>query len=172
MEDGIAEITARYHGWKSCSYADLPVLHHRELGTVERSVYEARFKSGVTEYMVGFRFPYHLLRAFSRVFERPYVVGTALILAGYTWALLSRQPKSCQMKSPGSSVANNWSDLLRVSEGGNSRMQHVMRFGLAVEDFESPLCLRSSTTGRRRANQLVPFHHTEPACRHQRCHAG
>ena len=63
------------------------------IGTVERSVYEARFKSGVTEYMVGFRFPYHLLRAFSRVFERPYVVGTALILAGYTWALLSRQPR-------------------------------------------------------------------------------
>jgi biofilm PGA synthesis N-glycosyltransferase PgaC len=93
MEDGIAEITARYHGWKSRSYADLPVVHHRELGTVERSVYEARFKSGVTEYMVGFGFAYHLLRAFSRVFEKPYGVGTALILAGYAWALLSRQPR-------------------------------------------------------------------------------
>ena len=93
MEDGIAEITARYHGWNTRSYADLPVVHHRELGTAERSVYEARFKSGLTEYVVGFGFAYHLLRAFSRVSERPYVVGTALILAGYTWALLSRQPK-------------------------------------------------------------------------------
>ena len=93
MEDGIAEITARYHGWNSRSYTDLPVVHHRELGTVDRSVYEARFKSGATEYMVGFGFAYHLLRAFSRLFERPYVVGTALVIAGYTWALLSRQPK-------------------------------------------------------------------------------
>ena len=93
MEDGIAEITARYHGWKSRSYADLPVVHHRELGTVERSVYEARFNSGMTEYMVGFGFAYHVLRAFWRIFEKPYVVGTALVLAGYAWALLSRQPR-------------------------------------------------------------------------------
>jgi hypothetical protein len=26
-------------------------------------------------------------------------------------------------------------------------MPHVMRFGLAVRDFESPLCLRSTTMG-------------------------
>jgi poly-beta-1,6-N-acetyl-D-glucosamine synthase len=94
MEDGIAEITARYQGWRTRSYADLPVVHHRELGTVERSVYEARFNSGVTEYLVGFGFAYHLLRAVSRVFEKPYVVGTALILAGYAWALLSRRPRA------------------------------------------------------------------------------
>lgn len=93
MEDGIAEITARYHGWKTRSYGDLPVVHHRELGTVGRSVYKARFSSGVTEYVVGFGFAYHLLRALSRVFEKPYVIGTVLILAGYAWALISRQPR-------------------------------------------------------------------------------
>jgi poly-beta-1,6-N-acetyl-D-glucosamine synthase len=93
MEDGLAEITARYHGWTSRSYADLPVVHHRELGTVGRSVYKARFASGVTEYIIGFGFAYHLLRALSRLFEKPYVVGTVLILAGYIWALLSRQPR-------------------------------------------------------------------------------
>jgi poly-beta-1,6-N-acetyl-D-glucosamine synthase len=94
MEDGIAEITARYHGWKSRSYEDLPVVHHRELGTVGRSVYEARFQSGVTEYIVGFGLAYHVLRACARVMERPYVVGTALILTGYITALVSRQPKA------------------------------------------------------------------------------
>ena len=93
MEDGIAETTARYHGWKSRSYADLPVVHHRELGTVGRSLYKARFNSGVTEYIVGFGFAYHVLRAISRMFERPYAIGTALILTGYLWALISRQPK-------------------------------------------------------------------------------
>jgi biofilm PGA synthesis N-glycosyltransferase PgaC len=93
MEDGIAEITARYHGWKTRSYEDLPVVHHRELGTVGRSVYEARFNSGATEYIVGFGFIYHLLRALSRIFEKPYVIGTVLILTGYICALLSRQPR-------------------------------------------------------------------------------
>jgi biofilm PGA synthesis N-glycosyltransferase PgaC len=93
MEDGIAEITARYHGWKSCSYTDLQVIHHREMGTVGRSVYEARFRSGVTECIVGFGFAYHVIRALSRVLEKPYVIGTALIMAGYVWARLSRQPQ-------------------------------------------------------------------------------
>ena len=93
MEDGIAEITARYHGWKTRSYSDLPVVHHRELGTVGRSVYKARFKSGETEYIVGFGFAYHFLRTLSRIFERPYVIGSVLVLAGYVWALISRQTR-------------------------------------------------------------------------------
>ena len=93
MEDGIAEISARYYGWRTRSYTDLPVVHHRELGTVGRSVFSARFKNGATEYIVGFGFVYHVLRALTRVGERPYVIGTVLIIAGYAWARLSRQPK-------------------------------------------------------------------------------
>jgi biofilm PGA synthesis N-glycosyltransferase PgaC len=93
MEDGIAEITARYYGWKTRSYKDLPVVHHRQLGTVGRSLYETRFSNGLTQYLVGFGFTYHLMRALSRVFEKPYVIGAALVFAGYMWGLLSRQPK-------------------------------------------------------------------------------
>lgn len=93
MEDGIAEITARHLGWKTRSYGDLPVVHHRELGTVGRSMYKARFNSGVTEYVVGFGFAYHFLRALSRVFEKPCVIGTVLILAGYVWALILKQTR-------------------------------------------------------------------------------
>jgi biofilm PGA synthesis N-glycosyltransferase PgaC len=91
MEDGIAEITARYHGWKTWSYGDLPVVHHREVGTVGRSVYKTRFNSGETEYVVGFGFAYHFLRALSRLFEKPYAIGTVLVMAGYAWAQISRQ---------------------------------------------------------------------------------
>jgi poly-beta-1,6-N-acetyl-D-glucosamine synthase len=93
MEDGIAEITARYHGWKTRSFKGLPVLHHRELGVMGRSVYKARFSNGLTEYVVGFSFAYHLTRALSRVFERPYFIGAILVLSGYMWGLLSRPPK-------------------------------------------------------------------------------
>jgi poly-beta-1,6-N-acetyl-D-glucosamine synthase len=93
MEDGMAEISARYFGWKSRSYQDLPVLHHREMGTVGRSAYEARFQSGVTEYTMGFGFVYHVLRALARVVDKPYVVGTPLIISGYLWAGMSRKPK-------------------------------------------------------------------------------
>ena len=93
MEDGVAEITARYYGWKTRSLKGLPVFHHRELGTAGRSVYEARFSNGLTEYVVGFSFTYHVIRTLSRVFERPYLIGSILVLSGYMWGLLSRQPK-------------------------------------------------------------------------------
>jgi len=93
MEDGVAEITARYHGWKTRSFKGLPVIHHRELGTVGRSIYRARFTEGLTEYVVGYSFTYHAIRAFSRLFERPFLIGTVLVLSGYIWGLLSRQPK-------------------------------------------------------------------------------
>jgi len=94
MEDGIAEITARYFGWTTRSIAGLPVLHHREMGTVGRSVYRARFNSGLTEYIVGFSPIYHIVRALSRVFERPYFVGAGLVLSGFIWGYVSRRPKA------------------------------------------------------------------------------
>lgn len=93
LEDGIAEITARYHGWKTRSFKDLPVVHHRELGSVGRSVYRARFSNGLTTYVVGFSFVYHAIRSLSRIFERPYVIGSMLLVSGYMWGLLSRQRK-------------------------------------------------------------------------------
>jgi biofilm PGA synthesis N-glycosyltransferase PgaC len=93
MEDGIAEITARYHGWKTRSFKGLPVLHHRELGTVGRSIFQARFNNGLTEYLVGFGFVYHVVRALLRVFEKPYLLGSILLLSGYAWGVLSRMPK-------------------------------------------------------------------------------
>ena len=93
MEDGIAEITARYYGWKSRSYSDLPVVHHREMGTVARSAYEARFASGMTAHSVGFGVTYHVLRSLVGVFDKPYVIGSTLIIAGCIWAWMSREPK-------------------------------------------------------------------------------
>jgi glycosyltransferase involved in cell wall biosynthesis len=93
LEDGVAEVTARYYGWKTQSLKGLRVLHHRALGTVGRSIYRARFSNGMTEYVVGFSFVYHVIRALWRTLERPYVVGAFLVLSGYMWALLCQRPK-------------------------------------------------------------------------------
>jgi glycosyltransferase involved in cell wall biosynthesis len=93
MEDGIAEITARSLGWKTRSYRDLRVIHHRPVGTVGRSIYKVRFQSGLTEYLVGFDPLYHVIRALTRIVEKPYLVGATLVFSGYTWGWLSRKPK-------------------------------------------------------------------------------
>jgi poly-beta-1,6-N-acetyl-D-glucosamine synthase len=93
MEDGVAETTARYHGWKTCSFGRLPVYHHRGLGTVGRSVLKARFSNGMTEYVVGFSSIYHLIRSLSRVSEKPYLAGSILLTAGYLWGSLTRRSR-------------------------------------------------------------------------------
>ena len=84
-------------------------------------MYEARFNSGVTEYMVGFGFAYHVVRAFSRIFEKPYLVGTALILVGYFWALISRQPRVVPDEIVGFIRREQMIRLRHASEGANSR---------------------------------------------------
>jgi glycosyltransferase involved in cell wall biosynthesis len=89
MEDGIAVITARYKGWDTRSIKGLAVLHHRELGTVGRTLYAARFHNGLTEYVVGFGPGYNFIRALSRVPERPVVVGAMLLFCGYWWGFMS-----------------------------------------------------------------------------------
>jgi biofilm PGA synthesis N-glycosyltransferase PgaC len=93
LEDGVAEIMARSYGWKTRSIQDLVVLHYRPIGSVGRSVWKARFNSGINEFTLGFGSVYFTIRAFSRVMESPYVLGSLLVCAGYLWAFVSRKDK-------------------------------------------------------------------------------
>ncbi|SFV16217.1 Glycosyl transferase family 2 [Methylobacterium sp. 174MFSha1.1] len=94
MEDGVAEISARYHGWKTASLQHLPVYHHKPEGLTGRPVLRTRFNSGTTEYIVGFSPIYNVARALSRLLERPVFLGSVMILIGYAWGAVSRKPRA------------------------------------------------------------------------------
>jgi len=88
MWDGIDCHRCRMFGWKALSYDDpgLAIKHLRQMGSSYKSVYHGRLRWGGGQYFMGTH-PLYLLAITSyRMFERPWVIGGLLILAGYARA--------------------------------------------------------------------------------------
>ncbi len=93
LEDAVAELSARYYSWKTRSIKGMVVVHHRELGTVNRSIWQARFNDGINEYVTGYSYSYHLLRLCYYLTESPVILGSLVAFTGYIYALVTRKKK-------------------------------------------------------------------------------
>lgn len=91
-EDTCACVMARMKGWKSWSFPDVKVLHHRPTGTGSAgSVLKARFRQGLADYGVGSHPLFVLAKSLRRcVREQPYVAGGLLRLMGFGYGCCSR----------------------------------------------------------------------------------
>jgi hypothetical protein len=87
-EDALALHTARYKGWETRSFRDLPVMHHRKTGTAGGSIWRTRFNQGVTQAQFGWGAGYVLLRGLYRSIEKPCVLGSLVRTAGFCWTRL------------------------------------------------------------------------------------
>jgi len=94
MWDGIDCHRCRMLGWKAASFHDdeLCIRHLRRMGSSFRNVYRGRLRWGYGQYFMGTHPLYALAIAGYRLFERPWIVGGLLILAGY----LSGYVRRCQ----------------------------------------------------------------------------
>jgi biofilm PGA synthesis N-glycosyltransferase PgaC len=95
MWDGIDIHRARMLGWRTRSVhdPDLRILHLRVMGSTEKSVYHGRLRWGRGQWFLGSSFPYVVASGLFRMRERPYVIGGALIIAGYLDAALRGRPR-------------------------------------------------------------------------------
>jgi biofilm PGA synthesis N-glycosyltransferase PgaC len=95
MWDGIDFHRARMEGYRTASLPDpeLRILHLRLMGSSDVSVYKGRLRWGRGQWFMGSAFPYVLASGFFRMREKPYVIGGLLIVVGYLWAALRRQPR-------------------------------------------------------------------------------
>ena len=84
--DTVAEIKARMHGWEVETFSDLQVLHHRRIQTGSSNIVATRFRQGANHSRLGYHPLFQVLSSISRVQDRPYCIGAALVLAGYCWA--------------------------------------------------------------------------------------
>lgn len=84
-EDALALHVARWKGWESRSFPELPVLHHGVTGQAAGNLLRARFRQGVTQGIFGWSPWFVLARAAYRSIERPYVVGALVRTLGYLW---------------------------------------------------------------------------------------
>jgi poly-beta-1,6-N-acetyl-D-glucosamine synthase len=89
--DHIAVIAARMKGWKTRTFTEKHCLHHREMGTAERSVLTSRFKLGVKDYCVGNHPLWELARTAYQATKPPLAIGGLALGTGYFWALLRRE---------------------------------------------------------------------------------
>ena len=86
--DHIAVITARMKGWKTHTFTEKVCLHHREMGTAQRSVLMSKFKLGVKDYAVGNHPAWELFRTVYQMKMPPLFLGGLAIGTGYAWSAL------------------------------------------------------------------------------------
>jgi poly-beta-1,6-N-acetyl-D-glucosamine synthase len=88
--DHIAVISARMKGWKTRTFTEKVCLHHREMGTAQRSVLTSKFKLGVKDHAVGNHPLWELFRTGYQMTKPPLGFGGLALGTGYLWALLRR----------------------------------------------------------------------------------
>jgi len=87
--DSIDEVKANMLGWKSYSFAELQVVHHRMTGTADGAVRD-RVKHGVACYVSGYHPLFVVASCFRRLVQPPYVVGSAAMGYGFLKGYFTR----------------------------------------------------------------------------------
>lgn len=100
--DTLAGVMARERGWSTRTFDDLEYRHLRQMGTeVAPTILATRFRYGIRDQKLGMHPVYALLKFLRRLAERPYVLGSAAWLAGFTFALClpndENVPSSCRL---------------------------------------------------------------------------
>jgi len=85
-EDAAAEILARMHGWEVETFFDLRVRHHGRILNRKRTSMGAWLARGVVNRTLGYAPAFQIAASAYRATEPPYVLGGALMLAGYAIA--------------------------------------------------------------------------------------
>lgn len=90
--DTIDEVKANMLGWKTYSFKDLHLEHHRFTGTADGLVKD-RIKHGKVCYVSGYHPLFVLASCLYRIAQKPYVVGSLAVLYGYFAAYMTHPPR-------------------------------------------------------------------------------
>ena len=90
--DTIDEVKATMLGWKTYSFKDLRLLHHRFTGSAEGLMHD-RIKHGLACYFSGYHPLFLAASCVSRMFQKPYVIGSAAIAYGFFKGYFTRAPR-------------------------------------------------------------------------------
>ncbi|HUP02844.1 MAG TPA: glycosyltransferase family A protein [Bryobacteraceae bacterium] len=90
--DTIDEVTANMLGWKTQSFNELQVMHHRFTGTSEGLVNNC-VKFGAVCYICRYHPVYFLASCFYRTVRRPYLIGSLAMMTGMVKSYVGRVPR-------------------------------------------------------------------------------
>lgn len=89
--DTIDEVKANMLGWKTQSFPDLKVVHHRSTGTADGQ-WRTHIKYGRANYVSGYHPLFVVVKCMKRLFQRPYLIGAA----GLFWGFVSGYVKGIE----------------------------------------------------------------------------
>jgi len=90
--DTIDEVKANMLGWKTYSFGELQVVHHRLTGTAD-GLLRDRIKHGIACYVSGYDPLFVVASCVSRLIQKPYVAGSAAIFYGFVKGYWVRMPR-------------------------------------------------------------------------------
>lgn len=91
--DWVAVTKARMKGWKTRTFTEKTIFHHRTMGTGKGNVLAARFRLGKEDYYLGSHPLWELLRTVYQMLNKPYILGGVCILSGYVFASITRMKR-------------------------------------------------------------------------------
>lgn len=86
--DWVAVTAARMKGWKTRTFTEKYLLHHRPMGTGGGNIFSARYRIGKEDYYLGSHPLWEFLRACYHIKDKPYVLGSMLMFVGYVAGFL------------------------------------------------------------------------------------
>ena len=95
MWDGIDCHRCRMQGWHAVSWdvPDLRFTHLRPQGSSQKGILTGRMRHGFGQYFMGTSPVYMLANAVNRINEKPYVLGSIMMMWGYLWSWVQRKPR-------------------------------------------------------------------------------
>jgi poly-beta-1,6-N-acetyl-D-glucosamine synthase len=90
--DTIDEVKANMLGWKSYSFNELHLIHHRLTGTAD-GLLRDRIKHGLACYISGYHPLFVAASCASRLMKKPYIAGSAAIGYGFLKGYWTHTPR-------------------------------------------------------------------------------
>jgi hypothetical protein len=80
--DTVDEVHANMLGWRTTSFSDLKVIHHRPTGEAA-GAWRDNVKNGRADYVSGYHPLFIVVKSARRLFQRPYVLKAIAHVYGY-----------------------------------------------------------------------------------------
>lgn len=90
--DTMDELKANMLGWKTYTFSEIHLIHHRETGGADGR-WRNWFKNGRANYIVGYHPLFMLGKCVRRAFRRPYGIASLALWCGFMTGYVSRVPQ-------------------------------------------------------------------------------
>jgi len=90
--DTVDELKANMLGWRTYTFTDIPIRHHRYTGSAD-GTWKNQVKFGLSNYIAGYHPLFMLAKCVKRLGQRPIILGSAGLAWGFLKGYVKAIPK-------------------------------------------------------------------------------